>query len=522
MAERLTASTQRTLKFGKCCKQGKIKLPTLQPVPQPLRHLLEDMTDDAKHFRDNIRQYNNAFAFTSVGVDVDNTLLNTPGPQVFKIHGALYHRHGALIPPSEDMTPTYAQLYIHDPTVALEYRLTHRANEGLNYQIFSDLQEMLLQCNPFVNIYRQAYERLKVQADTLRGQGLQQHIEDLTIRLTYKPFTDPRRYNPPTSDELALIMPGQADTVHKDNRDVIIQYRNGNFKRVHDGQAIYMPLHYVMFFPCGEPGWTWDIPYSDGHWQPGDNHQSSQNTKTVTQMQYYAYRLFPRHLEANTIFKGKQLFQQYIVDAWAATEQRRLQWILNQQEKLRAELYQPLRNALTNQNVIDPKNVGQSTIVPATFTGSTRDIKENLQNSFAIARKYGNASCFITMTANPNWEEIKRGLFPGQTAADRPDLVSRVFELKKAHFLHLITKEGILGTCLANVHVIEFQKRGLPHMHLLIWLKDEDKPKTPEDVYSIVSASFHDRSTHHQLYELVGELMTHGPCGTNNPCQSNL
>jgi hypothetical protein len=97
------------------------------------------MTVDAKHFRDNIHQYNNAFAFTSLGVNVDNTLLNTPGPQVFLIHGALYHRHGALIPPSEDMTPTYAQLYIHDPTVALEYRLNHRANQGLNHQIFSDL-----------------------------------------------------------------------------------------------------------------------------------------------------------------------------------------------------------------------------------------------------------------------------------------------------------------------------------------------------------------------------------------------
>jgi hypothetical protein len=91
---------------------------------------------------------------------------------------------------------------------------------------------MLLQCNPFVNIYHQAYERLKVQDDTLIEQGLQQHIEDLTIRLTYKPFTDPRRYNPPTSDELALIMPGQADTVHKDNRDVIIQYQNSNFRWV--------------------------------------------------------------------------------------------------------------------------------------------------------------------------------------------------------------------------------------------------------------------------------------------------
>ena len=141
---------------------------------------------------------------------------------------------------------------------------------------------MLLQCNPFVNIYHQAYERLRIQADTLRAQGSEHEITDLNIRLTYKPFTDPRRYNPPTGNELALIMPGEADTAHKDNRDVIIQYKNGNFKHVHDGQAIYMPLHYVMLFPRGEPGWTWDIPYHDGHWNQANNNQHSERTKTVT------------------------------------------------------------------------------------------------------------------------------------------------------------------------------------------------------------------------------------------------
>jgi hypothetical protein len=35
------------------------------------------------------------------------------------------------------------------------------------------------------------------------------------------------------------------------------------------------------------------------------------------------------------------------------------------------------------------------------------------------------------MTANPTWREIKDELNPGQTYADRPDLVARVFKLKK-------------------------------------------------------------------------------------------
>jgi hypothetical protein len=34
---------------------------------------------------------------------------------------------------------------------------------------------------------------------------------------------------------------------------------------------------------------------------------------------------------------------------------------------------------------------------------------------------------FMTVTADSNWLEIQAELLPGQTAADRPDLVSRVF-----------------------------------------------------------------------------------------------
>ena len=32
--------------------------------------------------------------------------------------------------------------------------------------------------------------------------------------------------------------------------------------------------------------------------------------------------------------------------------------------------------------------------------------------------------------------------------------------------MHAILKEDIFGPCVAHVYSIEFQKRGLPHMHL--------------------------------------------------------
>ena len=60
---------------------------------------------------------------------------------------------------------------------------------------------------------------------------------------------------------------------------------------------------------------------------------------------------------------------------------------------------------------------------------------------------------------------------PGQTAADRPDLVVHVFHAKVTQLLKDLEKHGIMGHTVARVWTIEFQKRGLPHMHLLFfWL----------------------------------------------------
>jgi hypothetical protein len=72
-------------------------------------------------------------------------------------------------------------------------------------------------------------------------------------------------------------------------------------------------------------------------------------------------------------------------------------------------------------------------------------MQECYQDSMAIARHLGPPQLFITMTANPNWPEIKQELLPGQQVTDRPDLAVRVFELKRRALLQDVTKNGVLG-----------------------------------------------------------------------------
>lgn len=89
----------------------------------------------------------------------------------------------------------------------------------------------------------------------------------------------------------------------------------------------------------------------------------------------------------------------------------------------------------------------------------------------AIVRYYKKVDLFITVTANPNWPEITRELLQNQTPYDQPELVSRVFNLKKKAIINDIYHKGVFGHAVAYIYTIEFQKRGLPHMHLLIVLK---------------------------------------------------
>ena len=72
--------------------------------------------------------------------------------------------------------------------------------------------------------------------------------------------------------------------------------------------------------------------------------------------------------------------------------------------------------------------------------------------------------------------------------------------------------------------MIECQKRGLPHAHMLIILKPEYKPLNLEAYDMIVSAEIPDPSKQPHLYFLVMKHMMHGPCGSlkkDNVCMKD-
>jgi len=74
------------------------------------------------------------------------------------------------------------------------------------------------------------------------------------------------------------------------------------------------------------------------------------------------------------------------------------------------------------------------------------------------------------------------------------------------------------------IYTIEFQKRGLPHAHILVFLKPKHRCVKPEHIDRIISAEIPDKDTEPELFDIVTTLMIHGPCGpqnTGSPCMNN-
>ena len=503
-----------------CCHNGTTSLPYVH-APEVMKPLfLKPM------FVKHLRKINNMFALASMG-------MSHVGPPAdgnrfqgsLKVEGKLYHKIGNINPP-EGLEPVYLQLYFMDTEAAFAGRRSNMNEQELDEADLRLLHDLIPRVNPYVRDIKMAVEIIREKATEEGGDRV---AEGSIVIAHNKQSNRPadaheRTYNMPQASEIAGIIIGEQQIERTKNggvqlADIVLQYRPNPTRRldcVNSTHRAYDCLMYVLMFPCGEDGWHRGRTRTSTTTRNGEEVVSYPK---MSEMDFYSFRIMVRDQpgDFNIVLKCGRLFQQYVIDQWAKIEAHRLMWCRNNQAQLRAELYHVMVDVVNSGDVIDREQAGNRIVLPPSQLGSPRWYKERYQNGMAICRAFGKPDYFVTATANPAWKAIKDSLLPGQTATDRPDVVARVFQLVVKELLVDLVKKQALGRCVAHVASVEWQKRGLPHIHILLWVADDDKPVTPEVIDKVISAEIPDKTVNPELYELVTSKMIHGPCGADNP-----
>ncbi|KAH1086548.1 hypothetical protein GYH30_018184, partial [Glycine max] len=486
-------------RFSLCCGNGKVELPLLQNPPKYLYQLLYDHgTSDSKNYQQNIRTYNMMFAFTSAGIKFDKSINHSRGPPTIRIQGQPCHRIGSMLPmPGKE--PKFAQLYIFDTENEVHNRINAISpHNQIQEHIVSQLSEMLDEYNVHAKTFRMARDRLQdVQVDNIKLKLISNHEKD---GRTYNVFTVP---------EVAALIVGDFDANSK--RDIIIETQHGQLQRIDELHSSYLALQYPLLFPYGEDGYRPDILHSSR----SDGKKRKRNH--LTMREWFSYRLQCRSNESKTLLNSRRLFQQFFVDGYTMVESERLSYIRNNKKKLRVDKFCSLQQSLDDGSR-KGLNKGKRVILPSTFVGSPRYMDQLYFDGMVICSHVGFPNLFITLTCNPNWPKIHRLLNPlNLKAADRLDIISRVFKLKYEQMLMDLTKNHMLGKVIVYMYIIEFQKRGLPHVHLLLFLHPDNKYPSLDEIDQIISAEIPSQQDDPELYSLVKNHMVHGPCGSLNP-----
>ncbi|XP_046868549.1 uncharacterized protein LOC124461006 [Drosophila willistoni] len=287
-----------------------------------------------------------------------------------------------------------------------ERALTNRVNTRCNYnhlnspfatRIVSELDALLNEHNELLKLFKSHMHKLQsdnhaifINPDRTPAGG---HI---------------RRFNAPVVDDVAGIMVGD----HTATRQIVIRRRNNSLQSIPDTHRLYDALQYPLIFWKGQDGYCINLKQRDPV-------TGTETNKNISSKDFYSFRLMIRRGQDNIILRCRELCQQFMVDMYVKIESERLRYLRFNQQKLRAEEYIHLRDAIASN--ADTAEIGSSVILPSSYIGSPRHMQEYIQDAMTFVREYGPPCFFITFTCNPKWQEITSLLLPGQSAIHRHD-----------------------------------------------------------------------------------------------------
>nr|XP_043629717.1 uncharacterized protein LOC122601004 [Erigeron canadensis] len=483
------------MRYKQCCKEGKVKLPFPGAYNPTIINLFT-----RNEFLNHIRAYNSMFSMTSFGAKVDDRINDGSAPYVFRVEGQICHWIGTLCPPRNEK-PRFLQMYIYDTENEITHRLepfNSSTEPQLSVNFVSLISKELAMSNKLVKLFHTARDLIRLY-----------NVPNFSIRL-YSSY-NAQSYDKPSDGCIGAIV-NDSDPL-SDGFDIVIRNKDKGPQRINKLHLLYMSLQYPLLFIYGESGWSPDMRLT----APAET-----KDRKLTMNMFYNYQLHDRLNLYTLLLRGGRLFQQYLVDAYVCMEHDRLDYYRYNQSTFRTEHLQGVHDAVSRGDT-EGRDIGKRIILPTSFIGGPRYMYKHYQDALAICRVHGNPQYFVTFTCNVKWPEIERHMaqYAPLKAQDRPDIIARVFQLKLKSLLNFIKTENPFGDIEADLYTIEFQKRGMPHRHLLLWVSSSQRIKDAEDIDKYISAEIPDRVLQPDLYRIVSESMMHGPCGlarTNSPC----
>lgn len=391
-----------------CCNGGKNIIPPLPPLPPQLSAIVSDATT-SRGISAGSRRLNNLFSFTAIGATQGFAQFRS-GPASVAITGRTYHRILDVGTPNHSF-----HWFLYDER--------EREASGQRWEVpviwTRRFKQDLDQVNPYVHQLQQFH-----------------HVAPESTSVLELCDTS-------SNGDFAAIMHAANSTTIRPRSILVWQNSSEEPSFMSILTRHYEPLQYPLLFPHGTLGWglTADNP---------DNPDRLSNTLGFTQREWYKGRL----LTDDRFLIFGRLCSEYLCDMYSRVEEERLNFIR--------------RGRVSQAHREDPSvdDSDMSIELPASFLGSRKWASEETADSLALARVYGKPSYFITMTCNPDWPEIKARLRPGQNASDIPVIVARAFKIRLQRLLHIIRAR--FGELIYMVIVREFQKRGLPHAHIVL------------------------------------------------------
>ena len=223
---------------------------------------------------------------------------------------------------------------------------------------------------------------------------------------------------------------------------------------------------YPLLFPHGTLGWG--VP---------TNAECVEEDADTSTLAWHVRGLLLREPRFKTF---GYLANEYAVDMFSRILEMRLNLIKTAQLRFAAQ------DALLMGRSFIPDN--ENIYLPASFLGSKQWCAEQTSDSLALAARFPISPTFwVTFTCNADWPEIQDELLPGHSWRDEPFIVIRVFKAKLLQFIKIFTKMfPNAGGLQYMIERIEFQKRGLPHAHMLF--KFRQNLQHPDDIDRVVSA----------------------------------